>query len=82
MPTWLIERGFSFRIFAADCDEPCHVHVRGHGGDGKIWLPSLEIAHLRRYTRQQEALIMQIIAEHGAYFMERWDEFCGQQTEG
>ena len=78
MPTWLIERGFRFGIFAADCGEPPHVHVHGHGGEGKIWLPSLEVMYFRRYTRRQEATILEIVSDNRALFMERWDEFCGQ----
>jgi len=77
VPTWLIEHGYRFGIFAVDCGEPAHVHVRGHGGDGKVWLASLEVAHMRRYNRRQQAVIREIIVANRADFQERWDAFCG-----
>jgi hypothetical protein len=81
MPTWLIERGFRFGIFAADCNEPPHVHVQGHGGRGKLWLSPARIADLRGYTQMQRATIVGLLAQHHDMFLERWHEFCCEQAK-
>ena len=77
MPTWLIEQGFRFGIYAGDCVEPPHVHVRGHAGAAKFWLDPIEVAHYRGYNRRQLAVIQRTIEVHLADFLERWHEFCG-----
>ena len=38
MPTLLIWRGFKFRFYALDVDEPPHVHVDRGGSNAKVWL--------------------------------------------
>lgn len=75
MPTLHREAGFEFRFFAADASEPPHVHVRGHGGSAKLWLPSLEVAATRGYNRRQLSQLMAIAAPHTRDFLEQWHEF-------
>lgn len=77
MPTWLLEQGFRFGIFAGDCAEPRHVHVRGRGGVAKVWLAPVEVAALRGYNRRELAQVRRIVEAHHDEFMERWREFCG-----
>lgn len=78
MPTWLIERGFRFGIFAADCPEAPHVHVAGHGGGAKFWLGPVRAAGVYRYNQHQLGEITRIVREHELEFLERWHEFCRQ----
>ncbi|MBI5561702.1 MAG: DUF4160 domain-containing protein [Deltaproteobacteria bacterium] len=36
MPTIFIKAGYRFFFYGNDRDEPCHVHVSGHGGAAKF----------------------------------------------
>lgn len=78
MPTWLIERGFRFGIFAVDCLEAVHVHIVGNGGIAKLWLGPIRVARVHGYNRHQLGEIVRIAREHEDEFLGRWHEFCGQ----
>jgi hypothetical protein len=78
MPTWLIERGYRFGIVSADCAEPPHVHVVGHGGAAKFWLGPASLAQSAGYNAHRVREITKIVARYEAEFLERWHEFCDQ----
>jgi hypothetical protein len=67
MPTVFKSHGFIFRFYSNEGFEPCHIHVVGHGGEAKFWIPScqmvwnynLKASELRKvlatlYKRRQE----------------------------
>lgn len=81
MPSWLRDRGYRFGIRAADCHEPPHVHVRGHGGAAKIWLVTLGVANVKGYNRRELAVVLSIVFQHRPPFLEMWREFCGPIAE-
>jgi hypothetical protein len=60
---------------SADRNEPPHVHVRGHGGSAKLWLPSLELAASRGYNQRQLHQISAIAQSQRKVFLDRWHEF-------
>lgn len=78
MPTWLIERGYRFGIVAADCAEPSHVHVVGHGGAAKFWLGPLRLARSGGYNANRLREVTMIVRQHEDEFLERWHDFCGR----
>lgn len=78
MPTWLIERGYRFGIFSADCVEPPHVHVVGHGGAAKFWLEPVELAQVEGYNAHRVRLVRSIVDAHGPELLRKWHEFCDQ----
>ncbi len=82
MPSWLRDRGYRFGILAADCVEPPHVHVRGHGGVAKIWLATLGVASIKGYNRRELAVVLSIVFEYRLLFLEKWREFCGPIVKG
>lgn len=75
MPTLHQESGYAFRFFSGDRNEPPHVHVRGHGGSAKLWLPSLEVAASRGYNERQVSQILAIAHSRRNDFLDRWHEF-------
>jgi hypothetical protein len=78
MPTWLIERGFRCRIVTADCVEPPHIHVRGHGGAAKLWLAPVRVAQVRGYNQHLLTQVARIVREHQDELLERWHEYCSR----
>ncbi len=77
MPTLLIWRGYKFRFYALDMDEPPHVHIAKDGKSLKVWLGSLEIAQNRGYTEMETARLLAIVAERRDEWMGAWNEFFG-----
>ena len=77
MQTLHEERGYAFRFRSSDAPEPPHVHVEGNGGAAKFWLPDVELASSRGYTRRQLEVISTILREHEDEFLDRWHEFFG-----
>lgn len=77
MPTVHTEAGYSFRFYSADESEPPHIHVIGHGGEAKFWLPHRGTVTSRGYNRRELRRLAVIVAERTEEFLERWHEFFG-----
>ncbi|MGH2446387.1 MAG: DUF4160 domain-containing protein [Candidatus Limnocylindria bacterium] len=77
MPTIHAEGGYAFRFRSVDRDEPPHVHVEGHGGEAKFWLPNSGHVTSRGYNRRQLRRLAKIVEAHSDQFLERWHEFFG-----
>lgn len=76
VPTLHRERGYVFRFRAVDRGEPPHVHVRGNGGEGKLWLsPNVQVAYGRRYTAVQINEIVRITERKQDDFLAAWRRF-------
>ena len=83
MPTLLRSGSYTFFIVLQDCAEPRHSHVKGGGrGEAKYWLdPVVEQAAARGYTGRELSRIHQLIRDHRAALVRRWDEVCeGEST--
>lgn len=77
VPTIHREGEFAFRFHSADADEPPHVHVYGHGGKAKFWLPHRGEVTSRGYNRYELGRLASIVDAHTEEFLERWHEFFG-----
>lgn len=77
MPTLLREAGYAFFFRSADCVEPPHMHVTGHGGVAKFWLDPVRLLYARRYTRSEVARITETIVRNEARWLVAWREYCG-----
>ena len=74
------EAGFAFKFFSGDGTEPPHVHVRGHGGTGKIWLvPTVELEGSRGYDVTECNTILRIAKEHRDDWLDAWRRFFGDR---
>ena len=79
MPTIHSEKGFQFRFFSNEGNEPCHVHVRGKGGIMKVWLPEVIVADVRGYSPREQREILGIIRDRKEKFAEAWNEFFSKK---
>jgi hypothetical protein len=53
MATIFRERGYRFFFYAADLDEPIHVHVAKSGREAKFWIQPVEIAFDRGFKNHE-----------------------------
>ena len=77
VPTIYVEGGYAFRFHSADAEEPPHIHVYGHGGEAKFWIPHDGPVSSRGYNRRELKRMASIIEAHADEFLERWHEFFG-----
>ncbi len=77
MPTLLVWRGYKFRFYALDMDEPPHVHVVKDDRSLKVWLQSLEVAQNKGYSDQEVARLLAVVAERRDDWVGAWNDFFG-----
>ena len=78
MPSILRYKGDTFFFFSSEGipREPVHVHVRGQGGIGKIWIePEVKAAHASGIPAKTLRELVRFVSEHRDYFIERWKEY-------
>lgn len=75
MPIVLRVGSYEFGFFAADRDEPPHVHVKYGKKRAKFWLRPLERARTGRFKPHELNRIEQTIREHHEELMEAWHDF-------
>jgi hypothetical protein len=75
VPTIHVEGGYAFRFRSADAREPPHIHVEGHGGEAKFWLPNTGRVTSRGYNRRELRRLASIVDAHADEFLEQWHEF-------
>lgn len=72
MPTVLRVDGYEFFFFAADRNEPPHVHVEKGGGAAKFWLNPIELVYYRRFKKQEIRRAVEIIEEYQDFLLGEW----------
>ncbi len=77
MPTLLIWRGYKFRFYALDRDEPPHVHVVKDDMSLKVWLESVAVARNVGYNDRDVERLLAVIAGHREEWIEAWNGFFG-----
>lgn len=75
MPTIFRKHGFRFFFYSNEGFEPCHVHIQGHGGEAKFWIPSCQVAWSYNLNAAQLRVVFDIIKENGKIFEEKWNEY-------
>jgi len=78
MPTLLRVEGFRFSFFAGDGVEPPHVHVSRGDAAAKIWLQPIRIAYAHGFNPAELRRIRELVFQHAAFFLERWNEYFGR----
>ena len=79
MPTIHRESGFRFFFYMNEGTEPPHVHIQGHGGEMKVWIPSLDVEFSYKLSPREQRIVMEIIAQNTKQFMEKWNESAAQK---
>jgi hypothetical protein len=80
MPVVLRIKGYRFWFYAADLDEPPHVHVGKEVKEAKYWLTSIALARSRGFRDHELNEIEQILVEYQEHILEAWRE--EQQKRG
>ena len=74
MPTILKVNGYRFFFYSNDRNEPMHVHVEGHGGEAKFWIPLCALAWSYNLNQRQLKKVYDIIKQCAQKLEEAWDE--------
>ena len=75
MPTVLRVGAYRFFFFAADQNEPAHVHVEHDDCHAKFWLSPVRLATNGGFRAHELREIATITAENEVILVERWNEF-------
>jgi hypothetical protein len=70
-------RSGPYRVFfyAADRDEPPHVHVRRDDAIAKFWLDLVRLEESRRFRSHELRVIERLLEDHRRQLLEQWHEF-------
>ena len=74
MPTLFI-KGYKFRFYSSDVNEPPHVHVIKAERVAKIWLDSIELEHNRGYNKAELNKVLKMTEQNRAKLLEAWHEY-------
>jgi len=75
MPTLFRERGYRFLFYIEEGNEPCHVHVIGHGREAKFWIPSCELVRSYNLKKQQIRAIRGIVQIKKGFIKDQWNAY-------
>lgn len=64
MPVILRVKGYRFWFYAADLDEPPHVHVGKGGREAKFWINPTAVARAGRFRAEELREIERSLGEH------------------
>jgi hypothetical protein len=80
MPIVLNVEGFRFIIFSND-HLPPNVHVKQAEGGAKVTINPVEITEFWKLSPRQLRRIEEIIEEHQAFLLAKWQELHGEDDE-
>ncbi|MFN8440018.1 MAG: DUF4160 domain-containing protein [Caldilineaceae bacterium] len=79
MPKLFEDSGFTFRFYAADLDEPIHVHIEKDDHIAKFWVNPLTCAVDGGFNNRELRRIAQIIASRQQEIIEKWHQMEGRR---
>lgn len=74
MPKLFEDSGFTFRFYAADLDEPIHVHIEKERHVAKFWVNPIACAVNGGFNRRELRQIIQIIELRQREIVSKWQE--------
>lgn len=74
MPTVFIQKGYRFFFYAADLDEPIHVHISKAGKQAKIWVQPIRVARDGGFRDHELNEIKRIINRYRGEIVACWEE--------
>ena len=75
MPTILRVGPYRFFFYAADRDEPIHVHIERDDKIAKFWLDPIRLENSDGFNRLDLSRIFKIIEENRDKILEGWNEY-------
>lgn len=79
MPTVFRHGGFRFHFYSNEGNEPPHIHITGHGGEMKVWLPSLEVEFSFGLAPREQRQVLEVVKDKKDFLMEKWNEFSSKK---
>ncbi len=80
MPTVFREGGYRFCFYSNEGFEPRHIHVIGHGGEAKFWIPSRRLVWSHNLNAVQLKQIFDIIKADTKRIKRAWDAHFNRGT--
>ena len=81
MPTIYRWGSFRFHFYSNENQEPPHVHVRRDSDTCKFWLEPVELAYNDGMAAHEVTRLRGIVEERREEFLERWNEFFGEDDQ-
>ncbi len=78
MPTVLRHGPYRFFFYAADRDEPPHVHVERDDHEAKFWLAPMRLQRSTGFKRRELNRIRQLIEDNEVELLRSWDEYFNE----
>jgi hypothetical protein len=78
VPTVFKAKGFRFHFYSNEGFEPCHIHVTGHGGEAKFWIPSCQIVWSYNLKASELRQILKLVHEKTRIIEEVWNAHFGR----
>jgi hypothetical protein len=76
MPTSLRLKGYRISFFAADSEEPVHVHVKRERKEAKFWIdPTVRLARNKGFRPHELNEIERILVANHGRLMETWNDY-------
>ena len=79
MPVILRIKGYRFRFYEADLDEPPHVHVAQEAREAKYWMTPIALARSRGFREHELNEIERILVEYKDDILEAWRKEQGKR---
>jgi hypothetical protein len=75
MPTVLRTGPYRFFFYAADRNEPPHVHVERDDKVGKFWINPVRLERSGGFSRQEINRIQNLVEENAEALLRSWNEY-------
>jgi len=75
VPTVLRSGPYRLFFYAADRDEPPHVHVERDDRIAKFWLDPIRLQSSGGFSRLELARIEMLVSDHRVELREAWNEY-------
>ncbi len=76
MPTILQAKGYKFKFYSNENNEPAHIHVTKGSGNAKIWLrPYIAEEYSYNFTIRERRDIKELVELNYETLINKWDEY-------
>jgi Domain of unknown function (DUF4160) len=77
MPTVLRSGPYRFFFYAADREEPPHVHVERDDAEAKFWLDPVRLQSSHAFAASEIRQIEKLVSDNQQRLLDSWHEFFG-----
>jgi len=76
MPTVLEAKGYKFKFYSNENEEPAHIHITKGNGNAKFWLePNIEEEYSYGFTVRERRDIRILVKENLEILKSKWYEY-------